>query len=554
MFAGLATAQTPSGKDLTEVVDEILVHLPTEQADTYNQRMKELLDTGVEGVKLLVGRMNTPEKDDHSAIEYALYGMACFASGDVNLKNQLEQALIATLDEKNMPTTKVFIISLMALTGSEESIRKLAVYLSDDELCSAAACAIVSIGGEWAGKELQMALLRRNARSPESQRSVIQALGDLQQPVEGLEELLIPMLITDDRLTKRIVLRTLSLTGSKQSLPNLASTVAGYRTENTDANEAYLQLIKRVHEQGDKKEAIAAAQNLLKNATKSGASPLRIAALELLFSFQPDIQSVLKTALKDGDKAYRNAALNFASESADKALYTELFKILPKAKTVEKIDLLNWIGREAQSASKKQILLTIETNIDIPGTQTLIQLLNDTDEEVRHAAIRTLGVLGDPTALPALADLLKSDNFQTLSTVKEVLAAFTKEIFPVIARAMEKASDEGKVIIMELLSERKANAYFYLVLEQTKNKHPKVQNVAFISLKNVVSEKDFVALCGLLESADPSFVEPLQQAVASSIAILSPEKQTEMITNRVLQVGDMKKYLYQPVLSSLTEK
>jgi HEAT repeat protein len=252
--------------------------------------------------------------------------------------------------------------------------------------------------------------------------------------------------------------------------------------------------------------------------------------------------------LKDNDRKYRNAALRFASCYADKVLYTELFKSLPKAKTGEKIDVLYWIGNEAQCPEKRAILKTIETGIEKTGTQTLIQLVNDTNVEVKRAAIGALSAIGDKPALAAIADLLKSNDVQVLSGAKEWLASFPDNISPALARVVSQASDQGKIIIMELLSDRKANVYFTMVLEQTKSASPEVRNKAYDVLKDVVSEKDFVILCGMLETAEPFFIKFLQQAVAASISSLAPEKQEEMISRRILQAGDAKKYLYDPVL------
>jgi hypothetical protein len=104
---------------------------------------------------------------------------------------------------------------------------------------------------------------------------------------------------------------------------------------------------------------------------------------------------------------------------------------------------------------------------------------------------------------------------------------------------------------LELLSGRKANAYFTLAFEQTKSNSPEVKNTAYKILKDVVSEKDFIILCGMLETVEPATIVPLQQAVASSIASLPIDKQVDMINNRILQVGDAKKYLYDPVLSAI---
>jgi len=313
-------------------------------------------------------------------------------------------------------------------------------------------------------------------------------------------------------------------------------------------SECPISTIKQMYAQGHQKEAMDAARTLLKNATKAGDLELRIAALEILF-YQPSTRlKTLNTALKDKEKRFRSAALNFASTDADKSLYTELFKMLPKAKTDVKVDILLWIGNEAACPEKKAVLKTIETGIEKTGTQTLIELLNDPDLEVKQAAIRALGAIGDKQALPAIAGLLKSDDARLLSSVYETIDAYPEDVCYALARAVSLSSDEGKKIILELLSRRKANTYFTLVLEQTKSSNPEVRNKAYETLKDVVSEKDFVVLCGMLEISDPAYVEYLQQAIVSVLSQLSPEKRLEAIENRILQAGDAKRYLYEPVL------
>ena len=318
----------------------------------------------------------------------------------------------------------------------------------------------------------------------------------------------------------------------------------------TETNEAYLQLIKLVNEQGYTKEVAAAAQSLLKNATKSGSSQLRIAALEIVFATQADKIKMLNAALKDKDEAYRNAALRYASGYADKAMYTDLMKSLPKAMNERKVEILYWIGNEAKSNEKREILKTVETAIEKTGVQTLIQLLSTPDHNVKQAVASALCNIGEKEAIPALADLFKSDDTQVVTIAKTALSTFEGDVPLSVAKIMRQASDEGKKAALELLSLRKADAYFNAVLEQTKSASPQVRIVAYETLKNVVSEKDFIILCGMLETAEPVYMLPLQQAVASSISSLAPEKREEMINNRMLQAGDSKNHLYNPILTS----
>ncbi|HCC52940.1 MAG TPA: hypothetical protein DEQ30_13560, partial [Porphyromonadaceae bacterium] len=304
----------------------------------------------------------------------------------------------------------------------------LSGYLTDDVLSGPAACTIASIGGEAAAKALQMALMRRNARSAEAQRNIIQALGDVTS-IAGTEELLKTMLNTDDVTTKSVILKTLGKTGTKSSLPNLAAAAAaaGYKDDLTGATDAYIQLIGRVYEQGDTKEASLAAQNLFKNATKTGAAQMRIAALEIMLAAQADKLKALKTALKDPDISYRNAALRYASGYADKTMYTELFKMLPKAGKEEKINLLNWIGNEAQCPAKRDMLKTVETGVEKTGTQTLVQQMDLSDGDIKQAAAIALAQIGNKDAVPALSGLLQSEDTRIIALAKSVLSSFDGE-------------------------------------------------------------------------------------------------------------------------------
>ena len=550
LCSGMAVAQAPADRTVSTIVADVLAQLPADKQETYNNLMKDIGSTGAEGVKILVGMMNPPGKGDNSAVEYALGGLTAYASGG-GLKSKTEQAYLEALDITNENETKAFIIRQLAIVGSDVSVSRLSAFLTDDKLSSPAACAIASIGGEASGKTLQMALMSRNARSTEAQLNIVQALGDVTSSVE-VEGLLKVMLSTDDAKMKGVVLKALSKTGGKSSLPVLASNAAatGYKAEITGANDAYIQLIKRVYGQGDTKEAGVAAQSLLNNATKANSSYMRIAALGAVFATQTSKIKVLRTALKDSDIKYRNAALQYASDYADKIMYTEMFKMLPKSKNELKIDILNWIGNEAQCPDKKEILKTIEVGIEKTGTQALIQLLDNPDFNVKQAAAVALGKIEDNVALPALTSLLKSSDANVALLAKNVLSSFNGNVSSSLASVMGQASDEGKKVALELLSIRKADALFNVVLAQTNSSSAKVKSAAYNALKDVSSEKDFVVLCGMLETADASYVLPLQQAVASTISSLSPKKRMETITNRMLQAGDAKKYLYYPVLPS----
>jgi HEAT repeat protein len=552
LYTGVIPAQTPAHRTASTIVADVLAQLPAEKQSTYNDLMKELSSTGAEGVKILMSRMHPPGKEKNAAVEYALNGLACYASGDESLKSKMEHAYLEALDMTEEHETKTFMIRQLAVLGSDAGIHKLSAYLTDDALSGPVAYTIASIGGDVAAKILQIALMKRTPRSTQTQCNIIQALGEV-TPIEGTEDLLRTMLNTNDMQIKTVVLKALSKTGTEASLPDLAAEAeaTAYRHESTGATDAYIQLIKRVYEQGDTEEASAAARKLLKHVTKAGTSQMRIAALEILFITRADKLKTLRSALKDPDRSYRNVALRYTSEYADRAIYTEVFRMLPKAGKEEKTDLLNWISNEAQYPPKRELLKTIETGIEKTGAQTLIQQLNPPDMEIKRAAAIALTEIGNKEAIPALAGLLKSEDTQTVALAKSVLSSFTGDVSSAIVKILETASDEGKTAGIEILALRKANSYFNVILQQTKSASPEVKAAAYTALKDVASEKDQVILCGLLEDAsEQAVIKPLQQAVISTISSVSPAERIKTITRRMLQAGDSKKHLYYPILAS----
>ena len=119
--------------------------------------------------------------------------------------------------------------------------------------------------------------------------------------------------------------------------------------EVTGANEAYIALLKRLV-QSDRDAVMKAAKKLQKAAAKAGQEQTREAALQILLAAEEPakVSKMVIAAMKDPSKNYRNAALSYASGFADKELYIELMKLVPKAIPDLKIDILNWFGRVAK--------------------------------------------------------------------------------------------------------------------------------------------------------------------------------------------------------------
>lgn len=557
LCGSMLMAQTPANRTAKTVTADVLAQMPAERQAEYNKLIGELSSVGEEAVLNLVSKINAPGKGSNSQVEYALSGLSHFvmAQGKEDARLVVSNAYVKALDQVQDNEIKSFIISQLRIVGKAEAVDALSAYLADPYLSSAAARALSSNGSAEAGAALKAGLLRRMG-TPETQKNIIEAIAEIR--LDGVEDILIPMLQNGDADMKKVVLYALSRTGSEKSLDVVgkAAEAAGYTMEPTGATEAYIALIKNLAAKGEIKVAEKAANTLMKKATKAQQVHAREAALEILMSVKEteDATKLLLAAMKDANKQYRNAALNFASSFINQEGYIELAKYMVKAKPEPKVDILNWFGREAKCPKKHDVIKNLMLRFDLSFAQVLTQQLNNEDFAVQQAAAWTMVKIGDKGYIQTLANLLTSDNKQVVLLAQDALLAFPGDINGDVASAIGKAQSLGKIAGVELLAARMADSKINTVLEQTKSPDAAVKMAAYTALKSVATAQDFTQLCGMLESAESNYVAPMQDAVIASVLAMPKNQQVESLKRRMLQAGSEKSVLYYKVLSATDDK
>ncbi len=547
-------AQAPANRTTQTVIADAVAQMPAETQQEYDKLIAELVSTGETGVQSLIDMIQAPGKGSNAQVEYALSGLSHYvmAKGQESARLVTAKAYIKALQRVEERETKAFIIRQLQLIGKDEAVEALVPFLNTEALSGPAARALAKINTPDAAAALKTALMRRMG-TPATQRDIVMAIGEAQ--MTGAVDLIRPFLAAPDENLRRAAFYAISRTGTVASLNELgaAAKAVGFRMEKTGANEAYIQLLKRVA-LTDAKTAEKAAAILLKDATKAEATHTRIAALEILLSVKKeDATKLVLTALKDPCKEYRNAALDFASDFAIQKDYIEIMKIVPKAKPEIKVDVLNWIGRESKCPQKHETIKNLEIRFDQPARQLILNQLADKDFAVKQAAAWALVKIGDENVMPALANLLKDNDKQVVLLGQDALIAFKGNVAPVVASVIASAGDDGKIAGVEILALRKATANMNTVMEQTKSASPEVKTAAYIALKDVVADRDRVMLCGMLESADASVINPLQQAVIATLKGKSSAEQMSIVNARMTQAGESKKHLYYIVLASIGE-
>lgn len=557
LYAGMLLAQTPANRTVKTVVADVLAQMPVEKQAEYEKLIGELGALGEDGVQMLVDRINPPGKGDNSKVDYALSGLTHFvaAKGNEAVRKTVSKAYQKALEAATERETKAFIIRQLQLLGGDECVETLASLLSDESLCSPACCALVAVGSDDAKAALTSALKLRNG-SQQTQESLIQAVGDIR--ATQAEDILIGMLTSGNAELRPVLLQALAKTGTLKSLDVLAGEAAaeGYKVNKTSATGAYAALLGRLAAQGHTKEVAKAVRKLQKSAGKAGEEQMRIVALNILLQTElaqagedtGKADKLVLKALKDGNKDYRNAALDFASGFASSQLYAGVVGMLDKATADQKIEILDWLRREAASSEKRECLQTLDTKggkaLDVMAAQ-----LDAAEFEVKQAAAWLLVRMGDKQTLPLLASLLKSADRPTVLLGQDVLAAFPGEITSAVVDVIPSADGTGKIAALELLAMRKADAGMDAVLAQLDSNLPEVKQAAYTALKDVVGNDDVARMFKVLESAADAYVAPAQDAAIAALASLPAGERMKIVTRQMGTAG-AKDFLYYRVLAA----
>lgn len=538
------SAQYPTNRTAKTIVADVLAQMPSKKQTGYNAMMKDLVSAGGEGVLQLTAMLDNDKTGNTASLKYALSGLAHYVAADGLEEERLmvSNALVKSLDQVKDRETKAFIIRQLTMVAKDEAVEKLGSFLSDESLCGAASRALASIATEASANMLLEGLT--TVSDEKSKMNIAVALGEME--ASGVEEELLKLLNSNNSDLQKSVLYALSRCGNKASIKALdaAAQKVNYGLDKTGATEAYIILLKRLLSQGNVKDAQKASADLMKKAGKAGFTSVRISALEVEMAAKPDKAfDITKNALKDVNKEYRNAALDFASGYANAAFYAEMVKVYKKAKPEVKTDILNWFCLESNNSIKYPLIQQLDTKVFASD-------LYSDNKDLKTSAGRLLARIGGDEAIYSLVNLLASSDTETIEMARELLNTTFGEIAPFIVSTFPSTTDAGKVAAMKLLANRKSTENVNLIIDQTNSNSNEVKKAAYSALKDVVSESDLSSLYELLENTQPENVPAVQQAITSAIKGLDDKKQFDMIAQQLGKAPVDKQSVYYSILAS----
>ncbi len=523
-----AGAQDARQRTAATIVADGLNQLPAQNPKAFDNVMQELAATGAEGIRMMAGMLVPASEGKNAAVEYAINGVVSYvtAAGREELAREVRTGLAEAVEASTDKPNQAFLLSQLQLCATAATAPVFVKYAADEYLADYAVRGLISTPGTD-GEILSLIL-----RSPAPKALLAYAAAE--KHLAAAEPALLKWAAdpTADEATKEAICNALAKCGGEASLATLAAAAkaANYAFEKSQAASAYIELLTRLAAAGNSK-ALAAAKALRKAGMPQN---VRIAGLGIVLRSDAKKQtSEVLAALKDADRAYRCAALDFATEFADDALYAAIARKLPSLKdNAAKTDVISWFGsRHAASQAG-----------------TVITAIASPDTELSLAAIRAAGRIGGQEALEALIAQLDGPHAREASAA---LAAFNGKPNAAFVAALD-STPATQANALKLIAQRRITGAADKVFALLESPDAAVRAAAYDALAGVTAPKDFDRLCDLLDKAQEADVKALQAGLKNALAKETPSAQYEKTMARMSAAPA--KARYYPLLAQAANK
>ena len=512
-----AGAQDARQRTAETIVADALAQLPAQTPKAFDSLMQELAATGADGIRMMAGMLVPASEGKNAVVEYALGGVVSYVSAQGRealareVRTGLADAVAASTDKPN----QAFLLSLLQLCATAQEAPVFVKYAGDDYLADYAVRGLISTPGT---EETLLALI---GESPAP--NALLAYAAAEKGLAAAEPALLKWAAdpTADTPARQAVYNALAKCGTHASIATLAAAAKadGYAFTKNDATGAYVNLLARLAAAGGQK-ALSAAKALQKPALPQN---VRAAGLEIVLAADAKkrTQTVL-AALKDADRTYRCAALDYANAFADEALYAALVKKLPSLSDAAKTDVVSWLGaRHAASQSA-----------------AVVAAMSSPDDELALAAVRAAGKIGGQQALDALIAQLGGAHAKEASAA---LAAFNGKPNAAFVAALD-GDPATQANALKLVAKRRITTAADKVFALLGSGDKAVRTAAYDALAGVTTAGDFDRLCDLLDKAQGDDVKALQAGLRNALAPAAPDMQYKLVAGRMAAAPQKARY------------
>jgi len=420
-----------------------------------------------------------PSGDD-SNVRLLVRGLVNYASTQpIEVQDMTSTALSKALKSAQDKQIKAFLISELQMLGNPGSVEAIAEYLGDKDLCDYAIRALQTINSDLSFQKLTEQLARSEGRCQQGLILALAGMGRAEAiaPLEGLLNSSTPEL-------RNIILIALSQleTDSDKFFsllqPELSSDNPQLRYQGYSL--LFTQLERSIKQNGVNPQQKAILDNLFQKTTKENNTWAMCSVLHL-FTYLPPSEVL---------DLFAREMYNPAADVCAVAL-----GYLVKVNSAESKNLLKEALVKSSPENLYQVLDAIARIPNDSFIPAIVPILNNPDEKTRIKAIQTLVKVNAQKAVPILVKrLIEAQEISDCNAIKHALLQTPPdETVSELGKNLKKLEGDKLVIALDIFGQRQATQYFSYAYKQTKNKDPKVENMA-LSVLGMLGTKNDVPL------------------------------------------------------------
>lgn len=497
-------AQQPANRTAATKIADVLAQQPAAEQSKFLAAMKELEGFSSDDVATLLNGLK-PQGGNNASIEYATnsYAFYVMQPGKENQRASYAQGLLQALANLKDQNNKAYVFELLKFCAKNESVAKVATYLSDDYFAEKAARVLSGIHTPEAAVALNTAL--QGNVTEKAATAIIGALGELQS--KEAEERVIALIGQFQSANfQRNALTTLSRIGGEKSydLFYTKAKAVGYAFDKSNVAALTLVYANSLLNNNHKALAYKMASSVFAEATAENAIGARVAALELMTRIEPAKQkkNLLKLSTTDNN-VLRNVALDLLASESSASDVRKVASSLPKLSPDAQESVLNFLAKKDATAA-------------IPVIEKSLKGLKDT--ESRIAAFNTLSALSKGTNANFLIQQLATANAAETNVLKNLLlSAKGAETVASINKVIPTANENTQLALLDVLSKRSDENSSKAVFDLIEKGSPAVRLAAYKALPNVANDDDFEAIINVLDKAEGAEVAAAQKAAIAAL-------------------------------------
>ena len=428
----------------------------------------------------LLGRISTYNYGESRA---ALSGLNEFIRGVDDLPEarlRMEKQFLEFLKGPATPAGKQFICTRLALVGSEASVPQLAGMLADSATAEMALFALESIQGSAADAALQRTIATAKGQTL---IGVITALGN-----------------------RRVAAATAALQ-TLTAHPDVRVAVAAVSALGKIGTSEALDVLERSkgNSKGEVRRGISDAMLACADRLKSQEEKDRAAAVYKALGSPDEPVSVRSAALRGTvlcDPGNAASTILGTLRSSDADLHPVAAQLVGKVSDIEGIRAIARALSEFPPAAQAQVLASLAPNRDAGVQKAVVAATAGKASDVRIAALRTIGSMGDAGAVSTLARAAATSTGAEQKEARGSLYALRGPgVDDSILVSLPRVNGRTKVELLKATAERRITSAVPLAIQAARDPSGPVRMESAKTLKSLADAEHLPTMIDLLVQA-----------------------------------------------------